>query len=97
LSADYIRKVPRIDLPDDELTAVIAALRGVIEDDKFPHAPRLDPLRAALAKLEAAAEPTAPAKAPPAAKARQEGAAIDTRGSRSERDHRHSVSTRGRV
>ena len=31
-----------------------AAISGVIEDDKFPHAPRLDPLRAALARLEAA-------------------------------------------
>ena len=42
-----------------------AAIRRAIEDDKFPHAPRLDPLRAALARLEAASEP----KAPPPAKA----------------------------
>jgi hypothetical protein len=27
-----------------------------IEDDRFPHAPRLDPLRAALGKFEAAAQ-----------------------------------------
>jgi hypothetical protein len=47
--------VPTIDLPDDELAAVTAAIRRAIEDDKFPHAPRLDPLRAALARLEAAA------------------------------------------
>jgi hypothetical protein len=40
--------VPTIDLPDDELAAVIAAIRRAIEDDKFPHAPRLDPLKAAL-------------------------------------------------
>ena len=46
--------MPTIDLPDDEFDAVIAAIRRVIEDDKFPHAPRLDPLRAALAKLEPA-------------------------------------------
>jgi hypothetical protein len=60
--------VPTIDLPDDELAAVTAAVRGAIEEDKFPHAPRLDPLRAALARLEAALEPTHP-KAPPPAKA----------------------------
>jgi hypothetical protein len=54
MSADYIRAVPTIDLPDDELAAVTAAIRGVIEGDRYPHAPRLDPLRAALARLEAA-------------------------------------------
>jgi hypothetical protein len=46
--------VPTIDLPADELAALIAALRGLIQDDRYPHAPRLDPLRAALARLEAA-------------------------------------------
>jgi len=50
--------VPTIDLPDDELAAVAAAIRRAIEDDKFPQAPRLDPLRAALARLEAAAQPS---------------------------------------
>jgi hypothetical protein len=39
--------VPTIDLPDDELAAVTAAIRGVIEGDRYPQAPRLDPLRAA--------------------------------------------------
>jgi hypothetical protein len=53
MSADYIRAVP-IDLPADELAAVTAAIRGVIDGDRYPHAPRLDPLRAALARLEAA-------------------------------------------
>jgi hypothetical protein len=38
--------MPTIDLPDDEFAAVTAAIRRAIEDDKFPHAPRLDPLRA---------------------------------------------------
>jgi hypothetical protein len=47
--------VPTIDLPDDELAAVTAAIRRLIEDDKFPLSPRLDPLRAALARLDAAA------------------------------------------
>jgi hypothetical protein len=41
---------------------------GAIEDDRFPHAPRLDPLRAALAKFEAAREPTPPPKTPTAVK-----------------------------
>ena len=47
--------MPRIDLPDDEFAALVAAVRGVIAGDRYPHAPRLDPLRAALARLEAAA------------------------------------------
>jgi hypothetical protein len=59
MSPDYIRAVPTIDLPADELAAVTAAIRGVIEDDKYPHAPRLDPLRAALGRLQAASEPKA--------------------------------------
>jgi hypothetical protein len=75
MSPDYIRAVPTIDLPADELAAVAAAIRRAIEDDKFPHAPRLDPLRAALARLEAAETAksvvglSAPSKAPPAGKA----------------------------
>jgi hypothetical protein len=61
--------MPTIDLPDAELAAVMAAIRGVIEGDRYPHAPRLDPLRAALARLDAAAKPTAQPKAPPPTKA----------------------------
>jgi hypothetical protein len=61
--------MPTISLADDELAAVTATVRRAIEDDRFPHAPRLDPLRAALGKFEAAAEPTAQPKAPPSAKA----------------------------
>lgn len=34
--------MPTIDLPDDELAAVIAALRGLIEGDRYPRAPRLE-------------------------------------------------------
>jgi len=48
------KAVPTINLTDDELAAVTAAVRRTIGDDKYPHAPRLDPLRAALARLEAA-------------------------------------------
>jgi hypothetical protein len=58
--------VPIINLTDDELAAVTAAIRRAIEDDRFPHAPRLDPLRAALGKFEAAPESTQLPKAPPA-------------------------------
>jgi hypothetical protein len=65
--------VPTIDLPADELAAVTAAIRGVIEGDRYPHAPRLDPLRAALARLEAATKfdklSDLKPKAPPPAKA----------------------------
>jgi hypothetical protein len=52
MSADYHQAVPKIDLPEDELAAVTAAIRAVIAGDRYPHAPRLDPLRAALARLE---------------------------------------------
>ena len=61
--------MPTINLTDDELAAVTAAIRRAIEDDRFPHAPRLDPLRAALGNFEAAPEPTSPPEAPPPAKA----------------------------
>jgi hypothetical protein len=65
--------VPTIDLPADELAAATEAIRRAIEDDRFPHAPRLDPLRAALGKLEAAAEPAPHPKAATAAKADKQG------------------------
>jgi hypothetical protein len=45
--------MPTIDLTDDEYAAVTATIRRAIEDDRFPRAPRLDPLRAALAKFDA--------------------------------------------
>ena len=54
--------MPTIDLTDDELAAVTAAVRRAIETDRFPHAPRLDPLKAALGKLNAAAPEPAPHK-----------------------------------
>jgi hypothetical protein len=43
--------VPTIDLTDDELAALTAAIRRLLDEDRFPHAPRLDPLHSALAKL----------------------------------------------
>ena len=45
--------MPTIDLTDNEYAAVTAAIRRAIEDDRFPLAPRLNPLRAALAKFDA--------------------------------------------
>ena len=63
------------DLPDDELAAVTAALRGVVEDDRYPRAPRLDALRAALGRLRRPQSHPA-LKGPAASQSRQAGAAI---------------------
>jgi hypothetical protein len=48
----------------------MAAIRRAVEDDKFPRAPRSDPLRSALAKL-AAPEQQPPPKAPPPARGKK--------------------------
>jgi hypothetical protein len=40
--------MPTINLTNDEVAAVMAAIRRLVEGDKFPRAPRLDPLRSAL-------------------------------------------------
>jgi hypothetical protein len=47
--------MPNIPLTEDERAAVADAIRRLIAEDKYPHAPRLDALRAALAKLDAEA------------------------------------------
>jgi hypothetical protein len=59
--------MPTIDLTDDEHAAVTASIRRAIEDDRFPLAPRLNPLRAALAKFDAEPKltPEPPPKTPP--------------------------------
>jgi hypothetical protein len=59
------RSMPTIDLDDDDLAAVIAALRRAIADDKFPRSPRLAPLRSALAKLDPSSIPATPIERPP--------------------------------
>jgi len=56
--------VPAIALSAEELAALADAIRRLIEEDRFPRAPRLDPLRSALVKLD----PTPPPKAPPPAR-----------------------------
>jgi hypothetical protein len=55
--------MPTIDLTDEELAAVTVAIREAVEDDRFPPAPRLDPLHSALAKLD----PAGPASQQPTA------------------------------
>ena len=41
-----------LDLTDDEKLALVAHLRHALEYDPYPFAPRLDPLKTILAKLE---------------------------------------------
>jgi hypothetical protein len=54
--------MPTIDLTDDELAAVTTAIRRAIDEDRFPRAPRIDPLRSALAKLGPKTAPPAQSK-----------------------------------
>jgi hypothetical protein len=57
---------------DQKLAGLDSSQKGIEknpEDDRYPHAPRLDPLKSALGKLEAAAaEPTPPPETPPSGK-----------------------------
>ena len=64
----------QIELAEEELAAVIAALRRAIEEDRFPRAPRPDPLGAAFAKLDAAPKltPEPPPKTPPQPQGRRQ-------------------------
>jgi hypothetical protein len=41
-----------LDLSDDEERALVQLLRRTLDFDPYPHAPRLDSLKAILAKLE---------------------------------------------
>jgi hypothetical protein len=78
--------MPTIDLTDDEHAAVTAAIRRLTEEDKFPHAPRLDPLRSALAKFEAP-------KAPPPGQGGKRAAIKDRDKAHSTTPARHSPAT----
>jgi hypothetical protein len=54
-----------LDLTDDEKLALVAHLRHALEYEHLPFAPRLDPLKAILAKLDPPApqpEPLPPLK-----------------------------------
>jgi hypothetical protein len=56
-----------LDLTDDEHRALVELLRRQIDVDPYPHAPRLDPLKAILAKLDPSApklEPLPPGLGP---------------------------------
>ena len=50
-----------LDLTDDEAAALARHLRQTLDYDPYPFAPRLDPLKSILAKLE----PPKPMPAPP--------------------------------
>ena len=78
MSADYIRAMPTLNLANDELAAVTAAILRAIEDDRFPHSPRLDPLRAALGNSGGRRAERAP-EGPAASQSRQAGAARTAR------------------
>jgi hypothetical protein len=45
--------MPSIDLTDEELAGVTAAIKRAVENDRFPLAPRLGPLRSATATAAA--------------------------------------------
>ena len=51
-SAKHLIERMTLDLTDNEKLALVAHLRHALEYDPFPFAPRLDPLKAILAKLE---------------------------------------------
>jgi len=57
--------MPTIDFSDAEHAAVTRAVRRAIDEDKFPHAPRLAPLRSALAKLDPRSAPKPITARPP--------------------------------
>jgi hypothetical protein len=50
-----------LDLTEDEKLALVRLLRKTLDEDRFPFAPRLDPIKAILAKLD----PPAPRPEPP--------------------------------
>jgi hypothetical protein len=57
----------QLDLTAAEKEALIALLKRTLEYARFPRAPRLDPLKAILAKLDP--QPPQPAPLPPRARA----------------------------
>jgi hypothetical protein len=57
--------MPTIDLDDDELAAVISALKETLNRDRYHLARRLEPFRRALAKLDPASVPRSSALGAP--------------------------------
>jgi transcriptional regulator with XRE-family HTH domain len=57
---DRRRVMPSINFTDAERAALIAAVRRVIDADRHPRAPRLEPLWSALAKLDPGSVPKPP-------------------------------------
>jgi len=57
--------MPKIDLTDDEHSAVTALVRRTIAEDRFPFSDRLRPLKAALVKLDPGSAPKPKAALPP--------------------------------
>ena len=55
--------MPVFDLTDDEMQILTRLVRRAIDDDRYPMAPRLDPLKALLAKLDPP-KPAAPLPPP---------------------------------
>jgi hypothetical protein len=49
-----VNPVPTIDLTNEEHAALVAYVLDRLREEKFPHAPRLNPVRSALATLNAA-------------------------------------------
>src|SRR5215469_6670230 len=49
-----INPVPTIELTDEEHAALVTYVLDKLREEKFLHAPRLNPVRSALAKLNAA-------------------------------------------
>jgi hypothetical protein len=57
--------VPTIDLTDEEHAALVAYVLDKLREEKFPHAPRLNPVRSALGRLDPASTPRPPPFKPP--------------------------------
>ena len=52
--------MPKIDLTDEERAAVADVAREYVRTQRYPLAPRLAPIKAALAKLDPAGDPPSP-------------------------------------
>jgi hypothetical protein len=60
-----INRVPTIELTDEEHAVLVAYVLDKLREEKFPHAPRLSPVRSALAKRNAASAAKPAVERPP--------------------------------